>query len=204
MAWRTAAGGTIAGSLTAGQTFNNYDAFSRYDALRYDSPALGPATLSASIGNADRWEVAVRLNTGLAGGQLAAAMFYGQDHGRTATDDDRYGGSASYLFSQGTNLSLAYARNEQNVAGGTDSGVYTVKLGHTWGAHALAAQYSVGDDVTPGYQDTAYGIGYNHRLAKVKADLYAAFLHVELDTPAGIASVEDHNVVIAAARVSFD
>ncbi|MEE8305880.1 MAG: porin, partial [Gammaproteobacteria bacterium] len=68
-AWRTSAGGTLSsgdpafsidpddgsltfstGKLTHGQTFNHWDAFSRYDRIRYDSPALGPVTLAVSAG----------------------------------------------------------------------------------------------------------------------------------------------------------
>lgn len=91
MQWRTSGGATIAGGLMAGNTYNEYDAFSRYDAIRYDSPAFGPVVLSASMGNDNRWEVAGRLNTGLAGGNLSAALFYGQDHGLSATNNNRFG-----------------------------------------------------------------------------------------------------------------
>ena len=44
IAWRTSAGGTIGGGLTHGSTFNEFDAFSRYDRIRYDTPSLGPGT----------------------------------------------------------------------------------------------------------------------------------------------------------------
>ena len=47
-------GGTIGGGLTHGATFNHFDAFSRYDRIRYDTPALGPVTLAVSAGQADR------------------------------------------------------------------------------------------------------------------------------------------------------
>lgn len=204
MQWRTSGGATIAGGLTAGNTYSDYDAFSRYDAIRYDSPTFGPVVLSASIGNDDRWEIAGRLNTGIAGGNLSTALFYGQDHGLTTTNNSRYGGSASYLFSQGTNVTVAYGRQEQDVSAGVDSDALTLKLGHKWGNHAVAGLYSVAEDVVRGYEDTAYGIAYNLKLPKVGADIYAAYMHVELDTPAGIPSVEDHDVVIFGARVRFD
>lgn len=190
--------------ITAGDTFNEYDGFSRYDAIRYDSPALGPVVLSASIGNSSLWEVAGRLRTALAGGTLSAALFYGQDYGQTPLDNKRYGGSASYLFSQGTNITAAYARQEQQAAGGTNSDVYTIKLGQKWGPHAVAVQYSVGDDVTPGFHDTGYGIGYNFSLKKAKTDIYAAYMFTELDTPTGVPSAEDQRVALIGARVRFD
>jgi hypothetical protein len=34
--------------------------------------------------------------------------------------------------------------------------------------------------------------------------LYASFFHNELDTPAGVASVDDHNIFVVGARVKFD
>jgi predicted porin len=72
-AWRTSnsvlvpgGGGTIPG-LTHGETFNHWDAFSRYDRVRYDSPALGPVTLAVSAGQQDLYEGAARWSQGHAG-----------------------------------------------------------------------------------------------------------------------------------------
>lgn len=204
--WRTSAGGTIAcggaAVCTQGNTFNKFDAFSRYDAIRYDSPALGPVTLAASVGNDALWEVAARLSTAIGGGELGAALFYGEDSG-PGNVDSRWGGSASYLFAQGTNVTFAYATNDPDGTG-TDSDVWTVKLGHKWGRHAVAALYGESEDATPMFEDQAWGIAYNHALSKVSTELYAAFLHTELDTPASTAAVEDHDVFLVGARVRFD
>ena len=124
--------------------------------------------------------------------------------GPSAFNNERYGGSASYLFSQGTNITAVYARQEQDAPGGNDSHVYMVKLGHKWGPHALAVQYSVGDDVTEGYRDTSIGIAYNLELTKANTNLYASYLHDELDTPAGVPGVQDHDTLLVGARVRFD
>lgn len=87
MVWRSSAPGgaqlvNAAGTaLTEGNTYSDFDGFSRYDAVRYDTPTLGPVTLSVSAGNDQLWEVAGRVKTALGGGQLIAGLFYGQDTG---------------------------------------------------------------------------------------------------------------------------
>lgn len=201
LAWRLRSGGASIG-LTEGQTYNNFDAFSRYDALRYDSPSLGPVVLSASLGNDQTWEGAARVNTAIGGGQLSAAAFYGSSTG-SRNIDNRWGGSLSYLFSQGTNITGHYAQNDPE--NGTDSDSWSVKLGHKWGPHAVSINYGQAEDVGgAGFEDTGIQIGYVHSLKKANTQLYASFSHNELDTPAGVGSVEDHNIFLVGARVKFD
>jgi len=215
--WRTGAGGNVAGGLTAGSTSSNFDAFSRYDAVRYDSPTLGPVTLSASVGNDNKWDAAARLDTALGGGQLAGAIFYGengQNANAAARVDSRYGGSLSYLFSQGTNVTFAYAVSEPNGAPGVntpDQSNWYLKLGHKWGPHAVGVAYGESDDLgLVGNEDTGYGVGYVYSgLKKANTELYASWLHQELDVSAATqttlaGSVEDINVVVVGARVKFD
>jgi hypothetical protein len=212
--WRTASGGLLAGGLTAGQTSSNFDAFNRYDGVRYDSPALGPATVSASMGNDEKWEVAARVSTALGGGQLSGAVFYGENDQAATGDggvDGRYGGSVSYLFSQGTNLSFTYAVSEPEALGAVDQSNWYLKLGHKWGAHAVGVSYGVTDDLgLVGNEDSGFGVGYSYQMPKVNTQLYAAYLHQELDVDAarnpgltGV-SVEDIDVFLVGARVQFD
>ncbi len=99
-------------------------------------------------------------------------------------------------------MTVVYAENETEL--GQDSDVWTVKLGHKWGPHAVAVLYGEASDIAPGFEDTGYGIGYNHNLKKANTQLYAGYLHQELDQPAGTASVEDIDVFIVGARVQFD
>jgi len=213
VAWRTSSGGTIAGGLTAGQTSSNFDAFSRYDGVRYDSPALGPVVLSGSVGNDDKWDVAARLDTPLAGGQLAGAVFYGEN-GQTTTPaggvDSRYGGSLSYLFSQGTNITVAYAESEPVATAAPDQSNWYVKVGHKWGPHAVGVAYGETDDLgLAGNEDSGFGIGYVFSMKKANTDLYASWMHQELDVSAATRAtlaggVEDIDVLVVGARVKFD
>ena len=208
MRWRTGMGGTIAcggaATCTGGATYNEFDSFSRYDGIRYDSPALGPVVISASVGNDSKWEVVGRVNTSLGGGQLSGAVFYGEASGALNVDN-RFGGSLSYLFSQGTNITVAYSENEPQAAGAADAETWSAKLGHKWGPHAVSVGYGESDDTAAaGFEDTGWNIGYVHSLKKANTQLYASFIHQELDTPAGTAGVEDFNVFVVGARVKFN
>jgi len=212
--WRTGTGGTIAnpnggGALTHGNTYAQYDAFSRYDGVRYDSPALGPVVVSASVGNDATWEVAARADTALGGGRLRGALFYGESSGGVGTGtgstgnvDNRWGGSISYLFAQGTSITGFYAENETEA--GLDSDAWGAMLGHRWGPHAVSISYGEATDVIPGFDDSGFTLAYVHNLKKANTELYAGYNFNELDTPVGVASVDEHNVFLVGARVKFD
>lgn len=177
MRWRTTrAGGAQltngATGLTAGNTYNSNDSFSRYDGIRYDSPALGPVVVSASVGNDQLWEVAAKVNTALGGGKLSGAVFYGQATGPENVDA-RWGGSLSYLFSQGTSIGGHYSENEPSGAGSTNGKSFSVKLGHQWGPHQVSIGYANGDDFQVGFEEDGFEIGYVHSLKKASTQLYA-------------------------------
>jgi hypothetical protein len=215
MRWRTSTGGTIANPvggapLTHGNTYQQFDAFSRYDGLRYDAPALGPVAVSASVGNDGTWEAAARVNTVLGGGRLSGALFYGESTGgagpgtgTTGNIDNRWGGSLSYLFAQGTNITGFYSENETEA--GVDSDSFGVMLGHKWGPHAVSISYGEASDVfANNFEDSGWTVNYVHSLKKANAELYASFQHNELDTPTGFGAVEDINLFLVGARVKFD
>jgi predicted porin len=208
--WRTAGGGginstggaTTAGStnaLTHGGTFNHFDAFSRYDRVRYDTPALGPVTLSVSAGQGDRYEGAARWSQGLGGGQISASLFYG----RSTSVDARFGGSAAYLFSFGTSIQVAYAENEPKAAGSTKGKNWYVKVGHNWGNNSVSVGYGESEDITPGFKDSGFQVGYNYNIPKAKVDLYAGVQQNELDVP-GALDVDDIITAVVGTKLKFD
>ncbi len=202
--WRTSSGGLIGGGLTEGDTFSNYDAFSRYDVIRYDSPRLGPVKLAASLGNDSIWEIALTSDMDIGGGNLLFAAFYGEDGQgvRSGGTDNRWGGSLRYRFSQGTKIIGSYAENE--TAAGLESDTFTVGLGHSWGSNTVVVNYSQASGVTTGFEDEAWNIGFDHTLPRANVDLYASFFYTKLDTPSGVLSVEDHNTFVIGARVKFN
>ena len=211
MRWRTSGGQTITNAgtttfpagLTHGNTYNSFDGFSRYDGLRYDTPALGPVIVSASIGNDNKWDVAARVKTALGGGQIEGAVFYGENDQPANGIDNSWGGSLSFLFAQGTSITGFYS--ERELESGLDSDSWGAMLGHKFGPHRVAISYGEASDVNAvGFEDSGWTVGYVHTLAKASTDLYAGFNHGELDTPGGVPSVEDHNTFFVGARVRFD
>jgi predicted porin len=200
-AWRTDAGGTIpsgTGSLLRVDTTNGFDAFSRYDRVRYDTPRLGPVTLAASAGQDSLWEVAARASPGLGGGELSAGLFYGE----STAAKSRYGGSASYLLSQGTNITIAGAINDPK--GAVEASNWYVKLGHKWGNNAVVVAYGRTVDFTPGFTDDGIQVAFNHNIPKAKVDVYAGFNYNTLDVPAGALSAKDISAFVLGTKLKFD
>ncbi len=232
VAWRTGGGGTLPGGdpvfsvdpddgtldvttpkLTHGDTFDAWDAFSRYDRIRYDSPALGPVTLAVSAGQQNKYEGAARWSQGLGGGQISMGLFYGQDVGGGTAK--RYGGSLAYLFSFGLNLVASYAENEANVPTGvsaTTSRTWYGKVGYKWGNNAVSVGYGEAEDsnqdlvtaTSSGWTDKGFNIGFNHNLPKAKVDLYAGYHFNQLDTPTSVASVDDIQAFVLGTKLKFD
>lgn len=203
--WRTGAGGTIAGGLTHGATFAQFDAFGRYDRIRYDSPALGPVTLSVSGGARDKYEGAARWSQDLGGGQISAGLFYGQY--KNGGIDNRYGGSIAYLFSFGTNLMFVYAENDPVAvapATSTKGKNFFLKIGQNWGNNSASISYGESKDITVGYTDKGYQLAFNHNLPKAKVDLYAGFQQNSLDVPSGVSGVDDIYTLALGTKLQFD
>ena len=200
--WRTGAGGTI--GLAASSTFSHFDSFGRYDRIRYDSPSLGPVTLSVSAGQADRYEGAARWSQSLGGGQISAGLFYGTKAGSVK---QRYGGSIGYLFSFGTNLAVSYTENEPHVPSGTPSTKgknWYFKVGHNWGNNSASIGYGESKDITVGFKNKGFNIGFNHNIPKAKVDLYAGLNWQTLDVPSGAPSVDDIYAVSIGTKLKFD
>lgn len=213
VAWRTSGGaGITAGgaavprtdptALTHGDTFSEFDAFSRYDRIRYDTPALGPVTLAVSAGQTDKYEGAVRWSQGLGGGQISGGAFYGRHSGGGI--ENRYGGSLAYLFSFGTNLLVAGAVNEPSAAGSTEGKTWYFKVGHKWGNNAASIGYGESKDVVVGYKNKGVNLGFNHNIPKAKVDLYAGYHFNQLDTPSTVASVDDIQAFVLGTKLKFD
>jgi predicted porin len=205
MAWRTGSGGTIAGGLTYGTTYQTFDAFSRYDRVRYDSPALGPVTISVSAGAQNKYEGAVRWSQGIGGGQISAGLFYGT-HSNGGIDDT-FGGSIAYLFSFGTNLLISYSESTPNAVGATTGTNIYGKVGHKWGNNAVSLGYGISEDApgAVGFKNAGVNIGFNHNIPKAKVDLYAGLNFATLDSsPAGTPSVDDIYTVTVGTKLKFD
>ena len=196
--------------LTMSDTYSENDALSRYDVLRYDSPALGPVTLAASVGADEQWEAAARASGSLFGGDYSAALFYADANNARAFKN--MGGSLSYLFGFGLSLTAAYTHRDgdDNPSSGVNDGfavgnanTYYGKIGYRWGNHALAVDASASEDATEGFTTISYSAGYVYSLPKPNLELYAGGILHTLDTPSGVSSAQDIIVVTTGSRIRF-
>ncbi len=99
---------------------------------------------------------------------------------------------------------MAGAENEPDSAGSTKANTWYVKLGQKRGNNAVAVAYGESKDVTPGFTNKGFQVGFNHNIPKAKVDLYAGIQGFELDTPAATPSVEDIYNVILGTKLKFD
>lgn len=190
---------------TIGSTMGNLDFESRYDRIRYDTPKLGPLSLSVSFGdksNHDVFEAATWYGTGLAGGKLAAALGWSRERkGGVAGNEDTFGGSASYLAGNGVNVTLAAGASEDDNPASPRKKYAYGKLGYITGKHAVSVDYGRGQDfAVAGDRSKAFGLGYVYAAEKW-LDLYGGVKQHQLDRAA--ATFDDIRFVTAGLRLKF-
>ncbi|MGQ0545117.1 MAG: porin [Betaproteobacteria bacterium] len=201
-AFRTPAG---AFGPTIAATTDRQDFESRYDRLRYDTPALGGFKLVGSVGVKDTTRDVKELALWYAGdlgalGKLAGALGYSNEDGIAGGIDDRViGGSVSWLHGSGFNVTLG--RTERDVTASREGTFNYVKLGYKTGKHALSADFGMADDQeAAGDEGQVFGVGYVY--APVAwADLYALLKRHGLDRVG--TSFEDINFVMLGTRLKF-
>ena len=188
-------------TTTISDTRNQFDGLSRNDRLRYDTPKLGPVTLSTSVTNGDAWELAARLSTEMEGlGKIAAAIGYVDTEDRTTPQYDQIGASISWLHDTGVNLTLSYGTRDTD--GGTEPKNFYAKLGYIHGKQAVSIEWGQTDDLAAeGDESSSYGAGYVYNIYK-GVELYAGYRLYELDRASG-PNIEDINVLMAGTRVKF-
>ena len=201
IAFRQANG--TASANTAASAYTYYDGNGRRNRLRYDLPSMGPLALSISHDQDEAWGAKAYVYTSLAGGDLSAALGY------ASTDDttgrQRFGGSMSFLASNGTSLGLAWQEHDRNNNGRTSEHV-RIKLGHRWGNNAISASYGeVTDHLAAGSEAQKIGVGFVHSIPKPKVELYAGYANMSLDDDGTTTtSFQDIDVFHVGSRVKFD
>ena len=200
---RTTAGGT------AGTLYSAFPTISpgRRDLIRYDSPAIGPGRFEVSVGNNEQWSVGGYLGTDVGGGNFILGASYEEDN-QTGVFGPGTGGewgvSGSFLFSQGTNIALAYG--ERSVAAASDYTDFFVGLGHAWGNSAVEINYRTNGDLptnAAAADAQAFGVGFQHEFPKPSVSVYAGFHHFNVDAVAGGAGIQDMNVFKIGSRIRF-
>jgi len=201
IAFRTSGAAAAASAFTAAGVTTYFDGHSRRARIRYDAPSFGPLTLSVDKQH-DAWGAKAYVYTSLGGGDLSLAIGH-------ASGDNRFGssvigGSASFLSSNGTNLTIGYQERDFAAVGRNTAEHFYVKLGHRWGNNAVSISYGDNSEQSANTTDAnTIGLGFVHTIPKPKVELYAAYNHISLDSVAGV-SFEDIDVFGLGTRVKFD
>ena len=183
------------GSSGLGDYFGSLDAGTRTHMIRYDTPAIGPVSAALSVGNGDRISAKLALGTEFTGTSFSAQVATLQQPGDSGT----IGASFGVSMASGLTVSGAWAQSE----GGTDPTYFQSSVGYKVGDSAVAVSwYSSEDFVTEGSEGTAIGIGVNHNLPKVGAQVYAAVQNYDVDHGNDMMD-EDDTVFVVGTRVKF-
>ena len=186
-------------AFTLGAYFGSLDAGGRINMIRYDTPAIGPVGAAVSVGNGDSISAAATLSTEFSGSSFNAMIATLQAPGDTST----VGASAGVSMANGLGISGAWAMGESMGANATDPSYFQASVAYSFGDTTVAASwYSSEDFANDGSDGTAIGVGVNHNLPKVAAQVYAAAQNYAADDmAAGIDT--DETVLVVGTRVRF-
>ena len=149
------------------------------------------------MGNGDRVSLAASLSTEFGGSSFNATVASLQEPGDTAT----IGASFGVSMASGLAVSGAWANGED--MGATDPSYFQAAIGYNLGDSTFSVSwYSSEDFANKGSEGTAIGIGVNHNLPKVGAQVYAAVQNYDVEDMA--ASIDsDESVFVVGTRVKF-
>lgn len=206
--------------------FFNFDGLSRRDRIRYDTPTFAGFTLSTSFTDEDHWDAALRYAGQFGGTKVVAAASYVEPDS-TADFDYRISGSASVLFANGLNATIAAGMDADDTsnrdASITDPYFLYGKLGYKasivdYGTTNFSIDFTQVEDLDATgdeFQSASFAVVQN--FDHVGTEVYGAVRWHSLDagtvvglpaagtnfTPVVTANPEDVWAFIAGARVKF-
>ncbi len=191
VAWRTSGGDSFA-SIGASRTSGDGD---RRDTLRYDSPALGPVTIAASVSDRSVWGVGAYLDHDFSIGSFS--LYGGYEDREPAEDLEQWAVSTSFLHNSGFNITGSFGSRDNKEANSKDPFNWYVKGGYKWGNNAISGSYG---DTQRGLNCTAFsgaldcsaglggsadsrmwGLGYVYTMKKPGIEFYAGYKNFDLD-----------------------
>jgi hypothetical protein len=209
------------GGLLWSDVFDDFDV-SRGSFIRYNTPSIAGFTASASWGEDDRYDVALRYSQDWGGLAVEAGVGYSNN-----SDDLPVVGAANNPFSifDDTNevetflasLSLyhassglfgvvSYGEKDANLVGFDNATNWYGKIG--WrknvtgmGETAIYGEYTRSEDVSPGVTGDQWGVGVGQDIDAVGGTLYLGYRHSEADVP-GFAA-EDFSQVLGGMVLPF-
>ncbi len=211
---------TKQGITTVGSIYNHFDALSRVNRLRYDSPNFGPMKVAVSADENGAFEGALDFAASGTWGKAAAQFGYVNTghykgnslYGATTYDPSRrhiMTASASYLANMGLNLTVSYSKekyvSQPNKANPSN---YFVAVGYRFGKNNFQVGYGETKDLLDaGSKAAAYNVSYVYDWTK-SVQAYASYHLVDIkslgnsSTYAGM-SAKNVNAIFMGMRVKF-
>ena len=168
---------------------------SRGNRIRYDTPSIGPVSAAISVGNGDELSAGVSLSQNFGDTSFGAKVGTTQSPG----DNGTVSASAGAKLASGLTVSGAWGSQE----GAADPNFFQVMVGYVAGDTSVAASwYASSDFVNDGSTGAVIGIGVNHNLPTIGANVYvAAQSYAAEDDTAGIDT--DATVLMIGTRIKF-
>jgi hypothetical protein len=190
-------------ATTIGSTRSNMDgALSRTQRLRYNTPVFAGFMLAGSVSNGDAWDASAWYSATLGGNRLAAAIGYTKMEDRSATIEDQWGGSISWLAPFGLNLTAAYGVRNFEGLRTDDATNWYGKVGYRFDIHAFSIEYGETKDLrVAGEKGTNWGVAYVVNPWK-PVEFYVSYRHFMLDAELG-PDPDDIQVAGAGTRIRF-
>lgn len=191
-----------------GQVQNNLDGLGRRDRIRYDTPKFAGFQITASHGNSDARDVALRYGGELGGVKIKAAIAW-SDANLTETVN----GSVSVLLPVGLSFTIAGGQRDREDLlsigrGSEDANFQYAKIGYKFtamelGETRLFASYGQFNDIrASGEESETIAAGVVQLVEPLGIELQAGYARFSLEQP-GVADADDIDVVTLGARVKF-
>jgi hypothetical protein len=193
--WRDAAGATLTGTPTVGDTHGNQDFEGRHDRVMYTTPVVAGG-LRAQVGFGQKARTTKEASVWYVGkmaGDVAAAIGWSSENATTVGVDDNVttGGSISWKHTSGLNLTFGMT-NQEGIGSATaprEGKWWWTKVGYIFGQHAIAADYGQSkDQARTDDEGKIWGVGYTWSPLRW-FEMFALYQTFSLDRP-GV-SVED-------------
>jgi len=182
--------GSLAG-VSVGQSYTNLDGLGRRDRIRYDTPKFGGFQVTASHGNEDAHDVALRYGGSFGGVKVKATLAYSSSesiNGREVVN-----GAVSVLLPMGLTLTAGAADRDNDRFGGvTDTTEWRYgKIGYKFkgsdlGQTRLFIDYNENESTVVASDEGNYwGIGAVQIVEPLGAEIYAVYHNFEYSSGVG-------------------
>lgn len=165
---------------------------SRNQGVRYDTPAIGPATVGIWSDANDMWDIALRASgdAGVGGYQFKAG--YGDD----ANGTERIIFSGAVGLAMGGHFGVAWGKTNAD-----DSDYLNVGVGYNAGDSSVAANYYT-SDISGGGSALSFGVG--HSLGS-GVEVFASYMYLSYDDDMNDdVAMENEGLFVIGSRMAFN